>query len=122
MQKLGPIRRNLLAEATTRWRLSPAAAAILATREPYLTSQALVAETKACRILLTAPRPLAEAISSAGGVPWSELDSAGMLNRYPGIYLAGEMIDWEAPTGGYLIHGCLALGTRAARAALRQFG
>ena len=67
---------------------------------------------------LSGPRPLAEAISSAGGVRWSELDDRLMLTRLPGVFLAGEMIDWEAPTGGYLLQGCFATGTRAARGAL----
>ena len=60
-----------------------------------------------------------EAISSAGGVPWSELDSDLMLTWHPGIFVAGEMIDWEAPTGGYLLQGCFATGTRAGRGASR---
>ena len=67
---------------------------------------------------LASPRPLAEAISSAGGVRWDALDDSLMLRQLPGVFVAGEMIDWEAPTGGYLITGCLATGTRAARGAL----
>ena len=58
--------------------------------------------------------------SSAGGVPWSELNDDLMLARHPGIFLAGEMIDWEAPTGGYLLQGCFATGTRAGRGVLRH--
>ena len=71
-------------------------------------------------VKLTGPRPLAEAISSAGGVSWSELDASLMLKRCPGVFLAGEMIDWDAPTGGYLIQGCFATGTRAGEGA-REF-
>jgi predicted flavoprotein YhiN len=67
---------------------------------------------------LTGPRPLAEAISSAGGVRWSELDASLMLPRLPGVFVAGEMIDWDAPTGGSLMQGCFATGTRAAHGAL----
>ena len=63
------------------------------------------------------PRPIAEAISSAGGVPWRELDENLMLRKLPGVFVAGEMIDWEAPTGGYLLQGCFATATRAGRAA-----
>ncbi|OGX89626.1 hypothetical protein BEN49_24840 [Hymenobacter coccineus] len=59
-------------------------------------------------------RPLDEAISTAGGVAWAELDAHLMLRRRPGTYLAGEMLDWEAPTGGYLLQGCLASGAGAA--------
>ena len=60
---------------------------------------------------------MAEAISTAGGVRWSGLDENLMLRELPGIFVAGEMIDWEAPTGGYLLQGCFATGTRAGRAA-----
>jgi hypothetical protein len=61
------------------------------------------------------PRPIAEAISSAGGVAFSELNEDLMVKRFPGLFVAGEMIDWEAPTGGYLLQGCFATATRAAR-------
>jgi predicted flavoprotein YhiN len=66
---------------------------------------------------LLGPRPVAEAISSAGGIHWSELDQNLMLRKLPGIFIAGEMIDWEAPTGGYLLQGCFATATRAGREA-----
>ena len=114
--KLGALERNpheMLAEARIRWRLSDAAFAILTSRGPFATPATLAAEVKDCRLFPTEPRPLAEAISSAGGVRWSELTRGLMLRRLPGVFLAGEMIDWEAPTGGYLIQGCLATGTRA---------
>ena len=84
------------------------------------SAESLAAIARQCPIPLTGPRPLAEAISSAGGVRWSELDEFLMLKRLPGVFLAGEMIDWEAPTGGYLLQGCFATGTRAARGVLRQ--
>ena len=70
------------------------------------------------RCRLRGPRPIAEAISSAGGVAWRELDDSLMLRKLPGLFVAGEMIDWEAPTGGYLLQGCFATGTRAARGAI----
>jgi hypothetical protein len=117
--RMGPIRRNLLAEARVRWKLPEAAAAILAGRGPFAGVEALAAETKACAIPLLRPRPIAEAISSAGGVAWSGLDEGLMLRAHPGLFLAGEMIDWEAPTGGYLIHGCFAMGARAAESAVQ---
>ncbi len=66
---------------------------------------------------LDGPRPIAEAISTAGGVLWRELSDSLMLSKMPGVFLAGEMIDWEAPTGGYLLQGCFSTGTRAGRAA-----
>ncbi|MGG5818499.1 TIGR03862 family flavoprotein [Falsiroseomonas sp. HW251] len=61
---------------------------------------------------------LSRAISSAGGLAWSELDAHFMLHRHPGIFAAGEMLDWEAPTGGYLLQACLATGIAAARGIL----
>ncbi|MBO0357949.1 TIGR03862 family flavoprotein [Hymenobacter sp. BT186] len=60
-------------------------------------------------------RPLDEAISSAGGVAWPELDKHLMLRRRPGTFVAGEMLDWEAPTGGYLLQGCFSTGAWAAQ-------
>jgi uncharacterized flavoprotein (TIGR03862 family) len=119
--KLGPARRNWLAEATQRWKLTPAAVAILAHHPDatnWTTAEAWIAAVKNCRVALTGPRPIAEAISSAGGVRWSELDTRLMLRKLPGIFVAGEMIDWEAPTGGYLMQGCFATGAHAARGAL----
>lgn len=123
--KLGPIRRNFVAEAKQRWRLSDAAHAVLAFgvgATDLVSPESAAAIAKACPVALTGPRPIAEAISSAGGVKWSELDEFLMLKRLPGIFLAGEMIDWEAPTGGYLLQGCFATGTRAARGVLAQIG
>jgi uncharacterized flavoprotein (TIGR03862 family) len=121
VKKLGNCPRNFLAEAHSRWRLSDAAFAILENLPGYgpaTSAESLAARVKGCGLKLTGPRPLAEAISSAGGVRWRELDSSLMLRRLPGIFVAGEMIDWEAPTGGYLMQGCFATGTRAARSAL----
>jgi uncharacterized flavoprotein (TIGR03862 family) len=70
---------------------------------------------KALPIPLLRPRPIAEAISTAGGIAWDELDSGFMLERRPGLFAAGEMLDWEAPTGGYLLTACFATGLAAAR-------
>jgi len=123
--KLGPIRRNFLAEAKSRWRLSEAAYALLAHRAPadsVLSAETLAQAAKHCVLRLSGPRPIEEAISSAGGVCWSELDATLMLRQLPGVFVAGEMIDWEAPTGGYLLQGCFATGTRAARGALAWCG
>jgi hypothetical protein len=77
---------------------------------------------KHCVIPLKGPRSLAEAISSAGGVVWSEIDSRLMVRRFPGLFVAGEMVDWEAPTGGYLMQGCFAMGTHAARGVVEWVG
>jgi len=67
---------------------------------------------------LTTPRPMAEAISTAGGVRLQALDDALMLRNLPGVFCAGEMLDWEAPTGGYLLNACFASGLRAGRGAV----
>ncbi|HWU60765.1 MAG TPA: TIGR03862 family flavoprotein [Ensifer sp.] len=70
---------------------------------------------KALPLPVARPRPIAEAISSAGGIRWGELNDAYMLKAMPGVFVAGEMIDWEAPTGGYLLTACLATGRAAGR-------
>jgi predicted flavoprotein YhiN len=62
-------------------------------------------------------RPMDEAISTAGGIPFAELDDGLMLRALPGVFAAGEMLDWEAPTGGYLISACLATGRWAGQSA-----
>jgi uncharacterized flavoprotein (TIGR03862 family) len=101
------------------WKLSTAAIALLETKPPNerIDADLLIALVKNFTITLSGPRPIAEAISSAGGLPWRELDENLMLRKLPGIFAAGEMIDWEAPTGGYLLQGCFATATRAGRAA-----
>lgn len=80
---------------------------------------ALAAVIKALPVKHAGLRPLDEAISTAGGVPWAELDGALMLKRLPGTFCAGEMIDWEAPTGGYLLTACLATGRWAGQGVTR---
>jgi uncharacterized flavoprotein (TIGR03862 family) len=65
-------------------------------------------------------RPLDEAISTAGGVAWDGVDDSLMLTALPGTFVAGEMLDWDAPTGGYLVTGCLATGLRAGQEAARR--
>lgn len=78
----------------------------------------LAAAIKALPLRLTATRPLDEAISSAGGVRFEDLDTGLMVRRQPGLFMAGEMLDWEAPTGGYLLTACFASGRRAGEGAL----
>ena len=75
----------------------------------------LAAAIKALPLTLVAPRPLAEAISTAGGVAFEALDEHLMLRALPGVFCAGEMLDWEAPTGGYLLTACFATGGALAR-------
>ena len=100
-------------------KLSPAATALLECffPEDLRDSSRLVRRVKHFPLRLRGPRPIEEAISSAGGIAWSELSDDLMLTKLPGVFVAGEMIDWEAPTGGYLLQGCLSTGTRAGRAA-----
>lgn len=86
----------------------------LATPEQLNDPQQLAAVIKALPIRLVTPRPLDEAISSAGGVPFEQLDERLMLKQLPGTFCAGEMLDWEAPTGGYLLTACFASGRVAA--------
>ena len=74
----------------------------------------LAASIKALPLTLVAPRPLDEAISSAGGVRFEAVDATLMLHARPGVFVAGEMLDWEAPTGGYLLTACFATGVAAA--------
>ena len=77
---------------------------------------------KALPLVLARPRPLDEAISTAGGVRFEALDAHSMLRALPGVFCAGEMLDWEAPTGGYLLTACLATGRAAAQGALQWLG
>lgn len=81
--------------------------------------EAVAAATKRLPLRLAAPRPIDEAISSAGGVRLDAVDEALMLHALPGTFVAGEMLDWEAPTGGYLLTACFAGGRVAADGVLR---
>ena len=97
--------------------LSPAAIGLL--REAHgntlpSAADALAAAIKAAPLRLLAPAPIARAISTAGGVAFAELDDRFMLRARPGLFLAGEMLDWEAPTGGYLLQAAFASGRAAA--------
>jgi uncharacterized flavoprotein (TIGR03862 family) len=124
LDKLGDPRLRPILEARKHWKLSDGAIAILE-HHPNASSfgrpETIAAAVKNCPVQLTKARPLAEAISSAGGVRWPELDDGLMVRRVPGLFVAGEMVDWEAPTGGYLLQGCFATGTHAARAAVAWF-
>jgi predicted flavoprotein YhiN len=82
--------------------------------------RALAEAIKAVPIRLTAAQGLDRAISTAGGVALSELTGQLMLRKFPGVFVAGEMLDWEAPTGGYLLQACFATGRAAALGALAQ--
>jgi uncharacterized flavoprotein (TIGR03862 family) len=88
----------------------------LLSRESFEKSELLAAGIKSLSLKLIAPRPLDEAISSAGGVRFEELNDTLMVSS--GLFCAGEMLDWEAPTGGYLLTACFASGHRAGQGAL----
>lgn len=102
--KLSPLEINLLREA----RPLPDEPAMLAAR------------IKSVPLTLTAMQPLARAISTAGGVAFDAVDDGLMLKAVPGTYVVGEMLDWEAPTGGYLLQACFASGVFAGRAILSR--
>lgn len=89
---------------------------------PSLDASDMAAMIKAAPVQLSAVRPIAEAISSAGGIDWDEIDSHWMLKHAPGIFVAGEMVDWEAPTGGYLLTACFAMGKAAAKGMIATLG
>ncbi|MGU3536954.1 TIGR03862 family flavoprotein [Methylobacterium sp. A54F] len=97
--------------------LSPVASGLLreaAGGPPPAGAEALAALIKAAPLTLTATADLARAISTAGGVRFSGLDGRFMLRAHPGTFVAGEMLDWEAPTGGYLLQGAFGSGRAAA--------
>ena len=98
--------------------LSPLATALLREPGPLPTAPAeIAARIKQLTLEVRAIRPIERAISSAGGVAWDSLDPALMLKSRPGTFVAGEMLDWEAPTGGYLLQACFATGRWAGLAA-----
>lgn len=100
-------------------RLAPAAVALLREGGDLPTDpRALAARIKAVPLIFYAPAPLARAISTAGGVTQAACDESFMLKALPGVFVAGEMLDWEAPTGGYLLHACLATGRASAKGVL----
>jgi uncharacterized flavoprotein (TIGR03862 family) len=96
-----------LAQEATQGRLAP------------LAAEQLAARLKDLPLRLTGMAPVARAISSAGGVSFDEVDENFMLKRKTGVFVAGEMLDWEAPTGGYLLQACFATGFAAGQGAAR---
>ncbi len=120
--RLGSARRNFLSEASARWRLGPVVSSLLEglLREtPPDSADAMVSAVKHCVVCLEKPRPVGEAISTAGGLSFDELDETLMVRRCPGLFAVGEMLAWDAPTGGYLLQGCFSTGTRAGDSAWR---
>ena len=96
-------------------KLNPAELALLREAGPLPEDPAAIASRiKTLPITCIAPYDIDRAISSAGGIALEELGSDLMLKKLPGVFAAGEMLDWEAPTGGYLLQACFATGRRAA--------
>ena len=108
---LAPVAVGLLHEAT-----------IGSARPSAMAPAALAALVKAVPVVLRGVAPLTTAISTAGGIAFEELDERFMLRRRPGVFVAGEMLDWEAPTGGYLLQASFSTGAAAARGALEWLG
>ena len=110
-----------------RLNLAPVAVALLREaaggRDPgRLSAEDLAALINALPIRLDGTAPLERAISTAGGIALGEVDAQFMIRRLPGVFVAGEMLDWEAPTGGYLLQASLATGAAAGRGALAWLG
>jgi uncharacterized flavoprotein (TIGR03862 family) len=114
-------KKQTLTKALTALGLDPAKRALLQEFARPLPEdpEALAALIKALPVRHTGPRPMDEAISTAGGITRAAVDKTLMLKALPGVFVAGEMLDWEAPTGGYLISACLATGRWAGQHAAR---
>jgi uncharacterized flavoprotein (TIGR03862 family) len=110
--QLSPVATGLLQEAAIASGVSLSS----------LPPDRLAALINAVPVKLTGVAPIARAISSAGGIALDELDADFMICRLPGVFAAGEMLDWEAPTGGYLLQACFATGAAAGRGALKWLG
>jgi uncharacterized flavoprotein (TIGR03862 family) len=111
-----PKKRTVMKHLGTALGLDPVKRALLQEfGRPLPDGEGLARLIKALPIRHQGPRPMDEAISTAGGVTRDAVDDTLMLRAMPGVFVAGEMLDWEAPTGGYLITGCLATGLWAGR-------
>ncbi|MCX6970450.1 MAG: TIGR03862 family flavoprotein [Verrucomicrobia bacterium] len=118
--KMPPGGRFHLHEAFERCRIQESARVVMKHHSDcptWQTPAAFAQAVKSLPVVLTGPRPIEEAISSAGGIRSNEVDRNLMITKCPGIFVAGEMLDWEAPTGGFLMQGCFSTGTRAGQAA-----
>jgi hypothetical protein len=117
--------RSLSSHLKSRLNIEGIKAAILhelLSKEQMNDPAQLAAAIKALPITLVAARPLDEAISTAGGVLFEAIDQNLMLEQLPGVFCAGEMLDWEAPTGGYLLTACFASGKKAGEGVVAYFG
>ncbi len=114
----GPRGGQSLANHLRRAGLAPVAAGLVQEALHAGETASLSHLVKALPLRLLAPAPIGRAISSAGGIAWDEVDARFMLRRRPGVFVAGEMLDWEAPTGGWLLQACFSTGAAAARGTL----
>lgn len=105
---LSPVAIGLLQEA----------AIVAGLNLPAMRPEELAAFINAVPVRLTGVAPIERAISTAGGISFGEIDPHFMLRKLPGVFVAGEMLDWEAPTGGYLLQACFATGAAAGRGVL----
>jgi uncharacterized flavoprotein (TIGR03862 family) len=121
-QSLATFLRKTVALAPAAIGLLHEAAIASSERISAMTPAALAALIKAVPIRLSAVAPLGRAISTAGGIAWIEIDERFMLHRRPGVFVAGEMLNWEAPTGGYLLQAVFSTGAAAAHGALDWLG
>ena len=117
-QSLANVLRKALSLSPVAIGLLQEAAVTSSTRLSELPSEALAGLIKALPIRLVGVEPITRAISTAGGIAFDEIDEHFMLRRRPGTFAAGEMLDWEAPTGGYLLQACFATGAAAGHGAL----
>lgn len=118
--KMGSKDHRNFARAIHLNRVSLALIKAFTAKERAFTAIELAEDIKNLRIPVTGLRPIGEAISTVGGIPFSELSSDLSLKREPRFFTIGEMVDWDAPTGGFLLQGCFAMGRHAALAILHQ--
>jgi predicted flavoprotein YhiN len=117
-QSLANVLRKALSLSPVAIGLLHEAAVTSSAKLSELPPEALAALIKAVPVRLVGVEPIARSISTAGGIAFDEIDEHFMLRRRPGTFVAGEMLDWEAPTGGYLLQACFATGAAAGRGAL----
>ncbi len=118
VNKLGKTPEKDWEQVCRRLKIKGVARSLLFHRS-YSQTMDLLRDVKNFRLKLERPRPIEEAISSAGGVSWDEVDAGLMLKRFPGFFVSGEMLDWDAPTGGYLLQGAFATGSLAGAGAAK---
>ena len=120
VKKAESVRSNPIQELSRRWKVHPSILELLSETAQekinFAEVKKIALQLKNFRLPLIGSRPVEEAISSAGGVCWNELDENLMLRKYPNVYLCGEMVNWEAPTGGFLLQGCFSSATWVSQA------